>query len=241
MKVFGLETELGGILMMNETKTWSDGEHKYTINDIAKLVLEIKKDRNNEHAMTALYQLFVNEIYRFFRNRVHSIFDVHDLTSETFVIMLKNIDKLERDHSFHSWLFGIALNLLRKYYKRKKRELEDMLDEGSADFQVYVSEAPATSLLPDTAVDQKYLRIYLSDIMSKMKKEQQLVLHLRFYEEMKVKEIAERMGKSEEAIKSLLFRSQRRLYKLLQKKFRTKVKNPFQPYSELLKSFADVS
>lgn len=225
--------------MAKETKTWSDGERSYTIDEISSLVAAVKADRNDLEAVTALYQSFVNEIYRFFRNRVHSISDVHDLTSETFVIMLKNIEKLEQNRSFHSWLFGIALNLLRKYYKRKKREIEEVVDEGSLDFQRYLAQMPTPAPLPDMIVDRKHLRIYLGEVMSKMKKEQQMVLYLRFYEEMRVREIAERMEKSEEAIKSLLFRSQKRLHKLLLKRFRRGTRTPAEHYAEILRSFAD--
>ncbi|RMD98672.1 MAG: sigma-70 family RNA polymerase sigma factor [Deltaproteobacteria bacterium] len=225
--------------MSQETKTWSDGQRTYTIEEIATLVAAIKENRQDLEAVTALYQSFVHEIYRFFRNRVHSVADVHDLTSETFVIMLRNIDKLEQNQSFHSWLFGIALNLLRKYYKRKKREIEEICNEGNSDFQRYLAQTTTPPPMPDIVVDRKHLRIYIGELMSKMKQEQQMVLYLRFYEEMRIREIAEIMQKSEEAIKSLLFRSQKKLHKLLLKKFRTGLRNPAEHYAEILRSFAD--
>jgi RNA polymerase sigma-70 factor (ECF subfamily) len=219
---------------MRNSQVCTVKKSEFSHDDVSNLVMRIKGEEKDEKAVEFLYMLFVDDIYRFFRNRVPYLSDVNDLTSETFVIMLKNINKLEKNECFHSWLFGIALNLLRKYYKKKKREIDDLIYEGSAEFQNILSEIPAPHHLPDNSIDKKYLRLYLGQMMNKMKKDQQLALHLRFYEGLKVKEIANKMRKSEEAVKSLLFRSQKALYKLLLKKFRSNRKDAMLHQMEVL-------
>jgi RNA polymerase sigma-70 factor, ECF subfamily len=207
--------------------------------DVCGLVSQIKQDGKNIDAVSTLYSEYVGEIRRFFQNRVPHTYDVNDLTSETFTIMLSNIRKLQRDECFHSWLFGIALNLLRKYYKKKRLEMNDLVEVNDENQSALPYEIASAGLLPDVMLDKKHLQDYLEQLINGLKKEQRTALYLRYYKEMQLKEIASLMHKSEEAVKSLLFRSQRTLFKLIMKKYRSNMRKSIYYRMEMLTVFAD--
>lgn len=63
----------------------------------------------------------------FIRKRMRNPEDVEDLVQETFVEALQCLDRFQGHSKPETWLFGIALNLVRGHYKRAKHRpvLED--------------------------------------------------------------------------------------------------------------------
>ena len=101
-----------------------------------QLVLIAKQDRIN---FKHLYNLYYERIFLFLLRRSENENLAQDLTQQTFVKAMINIDKFEfKGFPFSSWLYRISLNELNLYYrsKNKKRtisiessELPELADE----------------------------------------------------------------------------------------------------------------
>ena len=85
-----------------------------------QLVLIAKQDRIN---FKYLYNLYYERIFLFLLRRCENENLAQDLTQQTFVKAMINIDKFEyKGFPFSSWLFRIALNELNLYYRNNKKK-----------------------------------------------------------------------------------------------------------------------
>ena len=147
----------------------------------------------------ALYELHFDRIYFFIVSRVHDRAIAEDLTSEVFHKALTNLPAYEwRGTPFSAWLFRIASNAIADQYKRSNREQQ--ADESSLD-------PPAPSNLASKELEFVERHAFFFRLVEKLPLIQRQVVHERFIEERSIKEIAQRLKKTEGAIKQLQFRA----------------------------------
>lgn len=67
-----------------------------------------------------LYEPNHEQLLRYCESIVRDPVDAKDLVSETILVAFEQISKLRKVESFKYFLFGIARNLIRRQYRRKK-------------------------------------------------------------------------------------------------------------------------
>ena len=131
-----------------------------------------------------LFSRYFEPVSRFFVNKVCT--DHEDLIQETFEACVRGRDRLRSDGSFRSYLFSVAFNVLKAYFRRKRAG--DHVDElGSASLH---DLAPGPSTLVG-AVQQEQL---LLDGLRRIPMELQVVLEMRYWEGMSSSEIGTALG-----------------------------------------------
>jgi RNA polymerase sigma factor (sigma-70 family) len=71
----------------------------------------------------------LHRLHNFLRRRVGNTADVDDLVQDTLLEALKCRDKFQGNSRPETWLFGIAMNLVRNHYKRNRvRSIYDDID-----------------------------------------------------------------------------------------------------------------
>lgn len=150
-----------------------------------------------ERALTRLYTLFSDRVFRFIYYRIQDRPRAEDLTNEVFVRMLESVEKFRSTGddvslALTGWIFTIARNLIVDDYRRRKVRATDPLPEDDDD-------------LEDKGFDMDLLltRADLQKALAQLTEEQQSVLLLRFEEGFTSVQIAKMMGKTEMAIKAL--------------------------------------
>jgi RNA polymerase sigma-70 factor, ECF subfamily len=134
----------------------------------------------------ALYELHFDRVYGFVAGRVHDRVTAEDVTSEAFYKALANLKAYEwRGVPFAAWLLRIAANAIVDRSERASREhsLPDDLPDPGVHLDI-------------RAVEQ---RARLFRLVSQLPEMQQRVVHERFVDQRSIREIAERLGKSEGA------------------------------------------
>ena len=77
--------------------------------------------RGDRQAVAALYAAYRAHVYRYITYRVGDPALAEDLTGDVFVAMVKHIGKYEsRGRPFLAWLYAIAGNTCKMYYRRQK-------------------------------------------------------------------------------------------------------------------------
>jgi RNA polymerase sigma-70 factor (ECF subfamily) len=146
----------------------------------------------------ALYELHFDRIYFFLVSRVRDRATAEDLTSEVFHKALANLPNYEwRGAPFAAWLFRIASNAIVDHYKRSNREQ-----------QVDDLEHPLAQ--PDlSSKDLNFIErhVHFFRLVDQLPEIQRRVVCERFVEERSIREIAQRLSKTEGAIKQLQFRA----------------------------------
>lgn len=162
--------------------------------------------RNTDHAAgQALFERHFTAVARFFANKVSA--DVDDLVQETFMACLRNRDQLRDPEGFRSWLFGVAYNVLRMYYRRRVRD--------EARFDPQVSSVHDLAPGPSTWVRERAEERLLLDALRRLPLELQVVLELYYWEQLTSARIAEVVGRPHGTVRSQLRRGREQLREVM--------------------------
>jgi RNA polymerase sigma factor (sigma-70 family) len=97
----------------------------------------------NEDALAAMIRLHGKRLQNFIRRRVGNPSDVEDLAQETCLEAFRCLSQYKGQSRPETWLFGIALNLVRSYYKRAQSMIETEDGDGDTTDIASSSEDPA--------------------------------------------------------------------------------------------------
>ena len=121
-----------------------------------------------------------------------------DIVQETFLAVYASRHTYKPEFGFRTWLWTILLNLCRRELaKRKRRPRELATSAISPDFSARQSPEPATAETGLTRVLQVERKQRLLDFLSKLSDVQADAIRLRFFGELKYREIAQTMSCSE--------------------------------------------
>lgn len=167
---------------------------------ITALVVQAK---TNPAAFGRLYEHYVQPVYRYLYSRVGSMHVAEDLTSQTFIAAYEALPRYRERGHFVAWLFRIAQSRLMDYYRDKKIEIDlDQVEriEGSD-----VDGDALNHIIQDEELKQIRLLIEHLDL------DEQEIIRLRFVADLTFPEMAEILGKREDAVRKSLNRLMARL------------------------------
>jgi len=143
-----------------------------------------------------LYEINFERVYAFIAWRVGDRDAAEDLTSEVFHRALANLRRFEwRGAPFAAWLLSIAANAIADKAQRGKKEL-------AVDDPPEIAED--SSVLADLEEVERRARLFR--LVEQLPEDQRRVIAMRFTEEKSIREIAEKLGRTEGAVKQLQFR-----------------------------------
>jgi len=146
----------------------------------------------------ALYELHFERVYCFIAGRVHDRASAEDLTSDVFYKALANLKSYQwRGVPFAAWLLRIAANAVIDRSHRTSRE------------HPIADNPPDPGVKPDMRAIEHRARLF--QLVKQLPETQRRVVQERFVDQRSIREIAERLGKSEGAIKQLQLRALERL------------------------------
>ena len=153
----------------------------------------------------ALYELYERRIYFYALKRLSNTHDAEDLTQDVFLEVFRSLGRYEGRSSLLTWMFGIAHNLACRRFRRRGPSMVTM--EDSALDAVASSAAPADRQADFVRVLRNCSRV----LEERMSDDQQEAFSLRYIENRSTRDIAEEMGKTNQAIKISLFRTRKTL------------------------------
>ena len=178
--------------------------------DDQHILLE-KAKAYDENAIGELYDHYAPLIYNYLYHRVHDAQVAEDLTGDVFVRVLQAIQSNQFWHtSFRSWLYRIAHNLTIDYYRKQPARPVTALPEYLAGHEDD----------PEPAVVKQAASCRLNLAIRSLTPDQQLVLSLRFGEQLRTKKVAQIMNKSVGAVEVQQHRALASLRRILEKEIR---------------------
>jgi RNA polymerase sigma-70 factor (ECF subfamily) len=154
----------------------------------------------DEAAFSILYQENIKKIYNYIYYRTGNVSDAEDLTARVFQRALKHITRYKKTNvPFSAWLYRIAHNLVANWHRDNQRRKEVPIED-----QINIRSKQD---IPDHEVEKKQEVEALMRAVRHLPSDRQMVLILKYVEDLPNKEIGEIMGKSEGAIKSLYHRT----------------------------------
>jgi RNA polymerase sigma-70 factor (ECF subfamily) len=133
--------------------------------------------------------------------------DAQDLVQEAFLRALESAPQFRGDSTIHTWLHGILLNLLHRLFREQKRLV---LDDGLAQREAI---EPASVLNIDEAKRARKV----AEAVQRLTPKHREVIELKYYKNLKIREIALRAGVSVGTVKSRLHYAVLELEQFIQK------------------------
>ncbi|MCB9454198.1 MAG: sigma-70 family RNA polymerase sigma factor [Anaerolineaceae bacterium] len=156
--------------------------------------------KTSKDAFGALYERYVEKIYRYIYYRTGNHHDAEDLTAGVFFRAMGHIENYtDRGVPFQAWLYRIAHNLVANWHRDQGRRKIIPLDE-------FVGLGLAFDA-PDTATEDKEEREQLMAAIQRLPEERQQLLYLKFISQLSNAEVGEILDRTEGAIKSLYHRT----------------------------------
>lgn len=133
------------------------------------------------------------------------------MVQDTFIQAFENLDKLSAPAKFRPWIKTIARNMSINYINRKRPTLfSEMSDEEDYDPSLRFEDDHLENL-PDVVIDRKETTRLMREILDSLSEDQRLVVGLFYYQDMSIRRIAERLGVSENTVKSRLFQGRKKI------------------------------
>jgi RNA polymerase sigma-70 factor (ECF subfamily) len=150
--------------------------------------------------------------------------DAEDVTQQTFLSALENLDGFRGDASFGTWLSRIATHAALKVI-RKRKGLPTVSLDGEHDDPNGARPAPMPEVIadwrqtPEELLRHRETRRILDEALGQLDEKHRAVFLLRDVEGLSVKETAEALGLSEANVKVRLLRARLQLRELLTRAF----------------------
>ncbi len=126
----------------------------------------------DKEALSKLIGRYYDKIYTYCYHHTSDIQSAEDLCQDTFYSMLKHIEEYRHYSKFQNYLYIIAGNKCKDYYKKKK--------------PIYLDEIPENI----TKTDGFETDYEMKELVNMLPKELKEVIILRFYQESKFQDIA---------------------------------------------------
>lgn len=145
--------------------------------------------RGDEGALNNLIKSYYQSVFAYFYKNTGKYHQSKDLTQEVFIKMVTGLSRYKPKASFKSWLFTIASNHLKNYYRTVSRHPEqvELLDETAAS---------------DSGACGADIKRDMETALERLPAEQKEVVILRFYNGFAIKEISGITGVMETTVKA---------------------------------------
>ncbi len=160
----------------------------------------------DERAFEQLYERFFKRIYRFVDKRLRNTADTEETVQEVFINVFNSIDGYRGDAPFAAWVFGVTRRTIAGRFKRK-RHVTVPLGEDEHDRASVGAFAQASPL--ELYECEELLAQIEEKLAGRITDEQRELFHLHHLEDRPISEIARTLKKSENAVKSNLYRTRK--------------------------------
>ena len=191
------------------------GHQEKTVNAEQQQELKwIAQAKRDPEAFEHLFKKYYQPIYNYVLRRLYNQTAAKDVTANTFVKALENLNKFQwRGVLFSSWLYRIATNEVNQYFRKNKRVVA-LSDEHEATLKSDItSDAEVINSESEMAKNIRSKQLHLA--LSTLKAKYQTVITLRYFEELSLKQISEILDLPENTVKTHIRRGLEQLKKAL--------------------------
>lgn len=187
----------------------------------AALMLRVKQ--GDTAAFTELVEKYKQPIMNLAYRTVHDLTEAEDLAQNVFVQVFKSAARYKSTAKFSTWLFTIARNLCLNEIRRRSRHPAESLDatHPEQEDQPLQQYEDKRTFSPPESLLQGELARNIDRALADLPENQRTAILLCRQEELSYEEIAEVLGCSVSATKSLIHRGRETLKERLKEYLRT--------------------
>ena len=160
----------------------------------------------DQQAFEYLFTRYRDALMRLFEQRLEEKTMASDLLQETFIKVYLHINDYSKSYTFGQWIYSIARNTLIDHLRRKSGDV--LLDER---FRAPLATTPS----PEESVIINQTRAHFYNALEELSPEYRQVIEMRFLEEYSYEEIAEKLGRPLNTIKTQIRRARATIWKMI--------------------------
>ena len=147
------------------------------------IIEKILNPNTKNYGFNILMETYKEKVYWIIRRMVIDHDESNDISQDVFIKVWNNISKFNGDSKLYTWIFRIATNeALTHLRKKKRRYFIPIID---------VENELASCLESDSYYSGDEIQIKLQKAILKLPEKQRLVFNMKYFEEMKYKDISE--------------------------------------------------
>jgi len=160
----------------------------------------------DEAAFTVLYERYFDRVHHFAYARLRNRADAEEVAQETFVAVFRSIGAFRGRSSLLSWIYGIAKNTVNNHIRRTRAH-EQRIERAEEELVRNAHTFDACS--PEEHLHYARCARSLASSLGSVSSWQVEVFAMRHFENLPIQKIADRMSRSNDAIRSSLYRVKR--------------------------------
>lgn len=173
----------------------------------------------NRDAFEELVHRYDRDVLRIALNILRKPDDARDVYQEAFLKIYKNLPRFRFECSFYTWAYRIVTNVCLDHLRRRSSRPEDQApeyasnlngDPPAGDFFDRQQASEATSD-PERRLQGIEIGRKISSALDLLTPRERMVFEMKHYQGLKLRDIGDALGTSEETVKNSLFRATRKL------------------------------
>ena len=181
---------------------------------VEEKALIIRTQKGDKDAFNPIVSKYQQKIYNLIYQRVRDRETAEDICQEVFLKAWQALPNFKGQSAFYSWLYKIAINCSIDFLRKQNKQLVlswEELPPNSEDKLQASQKHPSISQI----LEKKEFRNIVDKAARQLPTGQRRVFYLRYGEELRIKDIALRLNKSEGTIKTHLHHAHRKLRDML--------------------------
>ena len=160
----------------------------------------------DEESFGLFYDRYFPRVYHFVNQRLRNHADSEEVVQEVFINVVSSLESFRGESALSSWIFGVTRRTIARRFKRKRHPTIALPDSDAQDGQYGAGPTPLQSY----ECNERFEKITAA-ARDELSEEQREVFRLHHLEDRPISEIASRLNKSENSIKSHLYRTRKLL------------------------------
>jgi RNA polymerase sigma-70 factor (ECF subfamily) len=177
----------------------------------------------DEEAFEQLYDRFFKRVFAFVDRRLRNSADAEETVQEVFINVFNSIEGFRGEAPFAAWVFGVTRRTIAGGFKRKRHPTVPLIDdeyETGDNGRAYAAGAGPRPPGPHPSSQPSPVELYECEellstletrLETRLSDEQRRLFQLHHIEDRPISEIARATAKSEDSVKSNLYRARKAL------------------------------
>ena len=159
-----------------------------------ELIQKLKNSKSKDNAFIELVNQSKKNLYFQIRRLLLDHEDTNDVLQNVYMKIYRSIKKFKEESKLSTWMYRIAYNESINFLKSKEKKYFFSSD--------VMYNTMINNLREDPYFDGDELDIKLQSIIAKLPPKQKLVFQMKYYDDLKFKEISQILGTSVGALKT---------------------------------------
>jgi len=172
-----------------------------------EILAKIKNPETKNYGFNLLVRKYQQKIYWLIRKMVIDHDDADDLVQEVFIKIWQKLNSFREDSQLYTWIYRIATNETLNFLRKKRNKYFLPIHDLQSELLQKLSSS--------ADIDGNEVQLKLQKALLKLPDKQRLVFNMKYFENMKYKEISKITGTSTGGLKASYHHAVKKIENLL--------------------------